>query len=115
MTRTFIETIEFTKQWQALGLTDETLSILQNEIMRHPECGDMMKGTGGLRKLRIPFAGHGKSGGARVCYVDFAAYEKTYLITVFAKGEKANLSSEEKSAVRGMLKQMAEEMERYLK
>ena len=52
----------------------------------------MMVGTGGLRKLRFAFKGKGKSGSARVCYVDFAAFEKDYLIQVFSKDEKPNLT-----------------------
>ncbi len=62
-----------------------------------------MVGTGGLRKIRLAFPNRGKSGSARVCYVDFAVYEKIYLIQVFAKDEKDNLSNEEKNEVKKLL------------
>ena len=65
-------------------------------IMQNPEIGPIMRGTGGLRKMRFAYEGRGKSGSTRVCYVDFVFYETGYLISVFPKSEKANLSNEEK-------------------
>ena len=59
-----------------------------------------MVGTGGLKKIRYAFNGRGKSGSARVCYVDFAAFEKNYLIQVFSKDEKQNLSDMEKKNIK---------------
>lgn len=100
MKRTFIETPSFTKRWLALGFTDDDLAELQQFLITNPDAGDTMVGTGGLRKVRYAFKGRGKSGSARVCYVDFAAFEKTYLIQVFSKNEKANLTDAEKNAVK---------------
>lgn len=65
-----------------------------------------MQGTGGLRKLRFAFENRGKSGSARVCYVDFAIYEKIYLITVYSKNEKDNLSKEERNSIKSLLKEL---------
>ena len=100
MKREFIETPSFTKKWFSLGFNDEDLAELEQFLVENPEAGDMMVGTGGLRKLRFAFKGKGKSGSARVCYVDFAAFEKDYLIQVFSKDEKPNLTDAEKNAVR---------------
>lgn len=61
MNRTFIEVPMFTKKWRALGLTDEILRDLQN-ILNDPKSGDVIQGTGGLRKIRIPMENRGKSG-----------------------------------------------------
>lgn len=96
MKREFIETPSFTKKWFALGFDDEDLAELQQFLIKNPDAGDMMPGTGGLKKLRFAFEGRGKSGSARVCYVDFAAFEKNYLIQVFSKDEKTNLTQKEK-------------------
>ena len=60
--------------------------------------------TEGLRKIRIAFEGRGKSGSARVCYVDFAVYERIYLITAYAKDEKDNLSKSERNEVKKLIK-----------
>ena len=65
-----------------------------------------MQGTGGLRKLRIAFEGKGKSGSGRVCYVDFAVFDKIYLITAYPKNEKDNLSKAERNAIANMIAQL---------
>lgn len=73
MTRTFIQTQEFSRQWRALGFDDEDLRHLELMIMQNPEVGVVMQGTGGLRKMRFAYEGRGKSGSVRVCYVDFVS------------------------------------------
>lgn len=106
MTRTFIMTKEFDKNWAAMGLTDDDLGALQQELIINSQKGDLMQGTGGLRKMRFAFEGKGKSGSARVCYVDFAVYEKIYLITAYPKSEKENLSKAERNAIATMIAQL---------
>ena len=51
MTRTFIQTHEFTRKWDDLGFDDEDLRLLEMDIMRNPDKYPVMKGTGGLRKM----------------------------------------------------------------
>lgn len=106
MTRTFIMTQEFDKNWKSMGLTDDDLKALQEELILNPTRGDLMQGTGGLRKLRIAFDGRGKSGSGRVCYVDFAVYNKIYLITAYPKNEKDNLSKAERNAIAAVIRQL---------
>ena len=103
MKREFIETPSFTKKWAALGFTDDDLAELQQFLIKNPDAGDTMVGTGGLKKIRYAFKGRGKSGSARVCYVDFAAFEKNYLIQVFSKDEKQNLTDSEKKEVKKLV------------
>ena len=100
MKREFIETPSFTKRWYALGFDDDDLAELQQYLIKNPDAGDTMGGTGGRKKIRYAFNGRGKSGSARVCYVDFAAFEKNYLIQVFSKDEKQNLSDTEKKNIK---------------
>jgi len=102
MRREFIETPSFTKKWFALGFTDDDLAELQQFLLKNPESGDIMVGTGGLKKIRFAFQGRGKSGSSRVCYVDFATFAKTYLIQVF-KEEQSNLTDAEKNAVKKVI------------
>lgn len=106
MTRIFIMTQEFDKNWKSMGLTDDDLKALQEELILNPTKGDLMQGTGGLRKLRIAFEGRGKSGSGRVCYVNFAVYEKIYLITAYPKNEKDNLSKVERNAIAAVIAQL---------
>ena len=103
MTREFVMLPEFDRKWKELGLTDRELKALQEELTINPQKGDSMQGTGGLRKIRVAFEGRGKSGSARVCYVDFAVYERIYLITAYAKDEKDNLSKAERNEVKKLI------------
>ena len=100
MTRTFIQTYEFSRNWDSLGFDDEDLRLLELDIMEHTDKYPVMQGTGGLRKARIAMENKGKSGGARVCFVDFVFAETVYLITVYPKKEKDNLSKEERNEIK---------------
>ncbi|HSZ60533.1 MAG TPA: type II toxin-antitoxin system RelE/ParE family toxin [Terriglobales bacterium] len=71
-----------------------------DKIAEDPQCGDVMSGTGGFRKVRVPRQGMGKSGGARVVYIWRNEQFPIFLITVFAKNEKGNLSVAERNALR---------------
>lgn len=95
MTRTFIQTNEFVKNWERLGLNDNDLRRLGLEILKNPKSGKVIRGTGKLRKMRFAFEHEGKSGSIRICYVDFNIYKTVYLITVYPKNEKDNLSKAE--------------------
>lgn len=62
--------------------------------------------------MRIAFEGRGKSGSARVCYVDFAIFERIYLITAYAKNEKDNLKQTEKNEIKKLIKILEQSIER---
>ena len=110
MTRTFIEVPLFTKRWEEIGLQDDELRLLQIMLLKNPESGSVMEGTGGIRKVRFPLENRGKSGSVRVCYTDFAEYEVTYLITAFEKKEQENLSKEEKVVLKKLVKALKTEI-----
>ena len=79
-------------------------------LLKNPESGKIMEGTGGIRKVRFPLENRGKSGSVRVCYTDFAEYEVIYLITAFEKKEQENLTMEEKNAIKKLVKALKEEV-----
>jgi hypothetical protein len=110
MTRTFIEVPLFTRRWEEIGLTDKELRSLQIMLLKNPEAGPVMEGTGGIRKVRFPLENRGKSGGVRVCYTDFAEYEIIYLITAFEKSEQENLTKEERNVLRKLVKALKDEI-----
>jgi hypothetical protein len=97
MTRlqTVVELPEFQKRAKAIMSELERESAI-NFIAADPEAGVSL--GGGLRKVRIPREGGGKSGGYRTIYVFGGAHMPIFLITVFAKNEKANLSKTEQAA-----------------
>lgn len=103
MQRTFIILPEFDKNWKSMGLSDEDLRRLENLILQNPEVGALMQGTGGLRKLRFALDNRGKSGSARVCYVDFIIQETVFLITAYPKNEKENLSKAERNTIHKLI------------
>lgn len=111
MTRTFIQTSEFTKRWEHLGLNDDDLRRLELEILNNPQVGAVIQGTGKLRKMRFAYDNRGKSGSTRVCYVDFVIYETVYLITVYPKSEKDNLSKAERNEIKKMIDLLEESLE----
>lgn len=68
-----------------------------NYLALHPKAGDLLEGTGGVRKLRWGRDGRGKSGGVRVVYYFHSEAMPLYLLTLFAKNERANLSKAERN------------------
>lgn len=93
----------FGEAWEGAGLTDSDLARLQVELGTDPEAGDVMAGTGGLRKVRYAKPGKGKSGGVRVCYANFPEYGVVYLFAVIEKSQKANLAKEERNEAAAVL------------
>ena len=73
------------------------------EILKNPKIGSVIRGTGGLRKLRFSFENKGKSGSTRICYVDFLLLETVYLITIYPKNEKDNLTKAECNNIKKMI------------
>lgn len=95
----FIETSTFTKELPR-HLNDDGDAALQAFLSAHPEAGDVILGTGGIRKVRWAMAGRGKRGGNRVIYYWMAGRDHIYLLTVYAKGVKDDLTAAERDAWR---------------
>jgi len=93
----FIELRPFSRLWDALGLDDEDLKLLQVMIMTDPKGSPVIEGSGGVRKLRFspPKWPRGKSGGLRVCYTYVEEVGTVILALVYGKGEKDDLSASE--------------------
>lgn len=94
--QTIVELPEFVKRASSLLRDEEKASII-NYLAFHPQAGDIMQGTGGIRKLRWSAQGKGKSGGVRVIYYYHNGSVPLFLLTVFGKGEKANVSKSERN------------------
>lgn len=80
--------------------------------MDNPDAAPVMVGTGGLRKLRWALPGKGKSGGIRVLYVSFVKFEKIYMIDLFTKDEKDNLTQAERNKVKQAIQVLEKECRR---
>lgn len=108
MIRTFKEMESFTKKWKSLGLDDDDLIILQELLLKDPKIGDVIPGASGIRKVRIPVDGIGKRSGGRVIYVDIEVKECIYLLDVYAKNEKTDLSEKEKKLLAKLVERLKE-------
>lgn len=109
MKRAFVLTPGFERSWAAMGLDDDDLRALQNLLIEDPDAGDVITGTGGARKVRIPLEGRGKSGGGRVIYVDIVVRERIYLLLAYPKNVQADLTPEQKKIVRRLIEAIKEE------
>lgn len=108
--REFVQTHEFSKQWDDLGLSDTELRALESLLILNPESGDLIPKSGGARKLRIQVVpSKGKRSGGRVVYVDYLDLEKLYMLSVYSKAEKSNLSPSEVSQIKDTIKSIEEE------
>lgn len=87
----FIETPIFSKQVIEV-LTDEQYGLLQASLVAKPNAGDLIKGSGGLRKLRWALPGRGKSGGVRIVYFWRVSESQIIMLTMYAKNVQANLT-----------------------
>jgi mRNA-degrading endonuclease RelE of RelBE toxin-antitoxin system len=99
----FIETSIFTKQVQEL-LSDESYQMLQSSLMFRPDAGPVIKGSGGLRKIRWKLPGSGKRGALRTIYY-WDRPETIYMIFMYKKTDQEDLTPEQLK----VLKKMVEE------
>jgi hypothetical protein len=91
------------------GMSEEELQDLINFLSLYPTAGDEIPGTGGCRKLRVAGKGKGKSGGFRAITFYSGELVPVYLITVFAKGERSDLSQRERNGLRDIAAEIATE------
>lgn len=98
----FIETSAFTKRVTGY-LTDDEYLGLQMFLLERPDAGQIVRGTGGVRKLRWAMAGRGKSGGLRVIYYWRVSKDEIWLLTIYSKSERESIQAH-------ILRQIAEEI-----
>jgi hypothetical protein len=97
--QTVIETKPYLAAAAAAGMSETERERTVLILAENPQAGDLMKETGGCRKVRIAKDGEGKSGGYRVITWFGGGDIPLFLLTVFAKGQKANLSKKERNAL----------------
>lgn len=105
MKAVFVELPAFERH-RADYLDDDAFRSLQDLLMKHPEAGDPMPDTGGLRKLRFTDArrGKGKRGGLRVIYYWWTAGFQFWLFTLYNKDEMADLTPQQRKTLKAMIK-----------
>src|SRR5215471_2902181 len=101
--QTIIETPAYLSDAKTLGLTEIERAFIVDYLAAHPSAGEVMPGTGGARKVRFGGRGKGKSGGYRVITFYSGTDIPVFLLNIFAKGEKVNLSKAEQNELRAIL------------
>ena len=99
---TVVETLLFQKQWP-LYWTEEERGEFAAYIAESPDAGDVVPGSGGIRKVRRRRAGSGKSGGVRVIYFIRIAEEEVVLLTLYAKAKTDNITGAKLKEIRRAL------------
>jgi hypothetical protein len=99
--QTVVETSVFIRRAEKLLSEDEHAELI-SYLARHPDAGDEIVGTGGVRKLRFGAMGRGKSGGVRVIYYFYDSEIPIYALLIYGKNERANLSPEQRRSVSKM-------------
>ena len=104
--QTIIETPEFIRCAKGLKLSNTELQELIEFLANNPTAGDEIAGTGGARKLRFARSGSGKSGGYRVITFYSGKSIPLFLLSIFSKNQKVNLSQSERNTLKRVLKLM---------
>ncbi len=107
MPHTVVETPAFIK---AAGncMTDEEREGAIAMVAENPRCGDLVRGTGGIRKVRYAVGSKGKSGGVRVMYFYAGAKVPIFMLSVFAKSSTSNLTKAQRNALTGVAKRLVD-------
>ncbi len=103
----FVETPIFTRELHDL-LPDESYKEMQQAILVRPEAGNLIQGSGGLRKLRWNFPGAGKSGGLRVIYYWDAPADTIYMLLVYRKSKQQDLTQDQLKILSKLIKEWLE-------
>ena len=98
------ETTVFTKQVRKL-LDQESYRLLQLRLVAEPEAGDVIRGTGGLRKIRWEAAGRGKRGGARIIYYWAREDGEVLLLLIYSKTQQDDLTPKQKALLKKLIQE----------
>lgn len=103
--RLFVELPYFRRRWLSLELNDDDLRHLQLQLLADPMLGDVVAGTGGLRKCRFASvrSGRGKRGSYRIGYIYFREFDVVALIAIYSKQDQANLTAAERDTIRSLV------------
>ena len=107
--QTVIETSEFLRRAKECGVTEEERAEIVDFIAANPMAGNEIKGTGGARKVRFARPGGGKSGGYRIITFYSGVDIPVFLLSMFAKNEKTDLTPKERNALKKVLPQVVKD------
>lgn len=103
----FVELTPFVRFREA-HWNDDELRALQRSLLVTPTAGDVIRGTGGLRKLRWAASGRGKRGGARVIYYLQASVDRIYLVYGYVKAKQEDLTPQQLKVLAELMEEIAD-------
>ncbi len=113
MERVFIQLLSFSKYLDNLieagKISESDFLDFEKALLKNPQAGDVIPGLSGLRKIRLKGANVGKRGGFRVDYLDLPEQGKLYLIVLYPKNVKEDLTQDEKKLISHLVKKLKEE------
>ncbi len=104
-----IETNAYLRDAKVAGISDDERADIVSEIAKNPKIGDIMEGTGGVRKFRLAGRGHGKSGGYRIVSYFGGEDVPVFVLGALSKGEKSNLSKATRNELKGVVATIADD------
>ncbi len=112
MKRVIIEAPAFTTKLRKLisknKLRVDDFEDFKRNLIENPEMGDLVIGTGGIRKARLKSPSGGKSGGFRICYFFYLRNEELFFLLLYAKNEQENLTASQKQDLKNLTKKIKE-------
>jgi hypothetical protein len=111
MMPTVVETRHYAARAEKF-LSESERDALIDFVAFAPLRGDVLVGTGGIRKVRFARGGRGKSGGVRVIYYLYTTEKPIYLLEIFGKNEKANLSAAQRNALAKVAAEIKQQLQR---
>jgi hypothetical protein len=109
MSHTVVETPDYLADAKDTGISAEERSLIVTTLANDPMTGEVIPGTGGARKVRFGAPGRGKRGGYRVITFFTGVDLPVFLVAVFAKGSKINLSQAERNELRQELAKLPDD------
>ena len=108
---TIVELPEYIKRAEKILLEEERNELIYY-LSTNPKTGTLIQGSGGIRKLRWASKGIGKSGGSRIIYLFYNDTIPLFLLTIFGKNEKANISKSERNELAKLVKELIKSYKR---
>lgn len=112
---TVIETQAYLRDAERIGMSDDDRLAAVHAVAADPSIGDLMEGTGGVRKFRLAGRGKGKSGGYRIITYFGGADIPVFVLAALSKGETANLSKAERNELKTIVSGIADDYRAGLK
>ena len=103
-----VRTSPYLRTLKKLGASKFDIEAMEGAIIADPEAGEVIQGTGGVRKVRFGMAGRGKRGGGRAIYFVWWSKDVVFMLAAYAKADQSDLSDDQKKALTALVKELTQ-------